>query len=387
MDGTTKIISYPILDGTTWTTIDYEESAVVDDPSCYPNWVCNGSEAVYVDCTSTIPLTCETIPIVQSNIILNTFQHIENLVIGSSSITIIFPEPEADTSYVLNVNMFNEFDASNASMYGIIITNKTVEGFTVLFSSPLDSNKYKLSWSVNTQSTDKGIDNLILNSNKYTVSFSPLINNQYTIATSIVNETDPNPSIYNFIVTERLNDSFTLQFNSPIDSTNYSLEWNIYDSTSFIPNGLINIPQMDESTVNPHIDVPLDPRQRNDKYSLGLSMINTVDASASIYSYIVSKKDNDTFRVRFSSPIDSTNYYLSWAITYRPEEEYLYRQESGFRLFDTMGRFDCTHGFDMLELTIETPSQSGVILTESDVWLLQEAAVDENVDDYGLLWS
>jgi hypothetical protein len=100
---------------------------------------------------------------------------------------------------------------------------------------------------------------------------------------------------------------------------------------------------------------------------------------------MITKKNTNDFRVAFSSPIDSTNYYLSWAITYRDPELYTYRQESGFRWFDTMGRFDCTHGFDMVEISMERVSQIGVILQESEGWLLQEAAVNPVLDDYGLL--
>jgi len=98
-------------------------------------------------------------------------------------------------------------------------------------------------------------------------------------------------------------------------------------------------------------------------------------------------KNPQNFNVRFSGPIDSTNYYLSWSITYRAEEEYLYRQESGFRLFDTMGRFDCSHGFDIVKISIESVSQQGVIIQENEGWILQEAAVDTGEDDYGILWE
>ena len=50
-----------------------------------------------------------------------------------------------------------------------------------------------------------------------------------------------------------------------------------------------------------------------------------------------------------------------------------------------MGRFDCTHGFDMVEITMDVVSQQGVILQENEGWLLQEDAININDDDYGLL--
>jgi len=317
-------------------------------------------------CTDLIPLTCENVPIVFSETVIDTLEHIEGLQIGSDSFTVIFPDPMSTPFYILNVNIFNEIDQSLASMYGIIITSKTTIGFTVKFSSPLDSIHYKLSWSVDTESTLSGTDILNYNEDLYRVSFPALSSSNYTIGTSMINQIDSEPSIYQFIVTERSNDGFTMQFNSPIDSTNYEINWNIYDSTSFIPNGIINLPYMLKTETDPSvvIDIPL---QDNDKYSLGITILNTIDASASIYSYIVTNKTASEFKIRFSSPIDSTNYYLSWAITFTTEEEYLFRQDSGFRLFDTMGTFDCTHGFDSVEISIDVVSQIGLILWEEGV--------------------
>jgi hypothetical protein len=242
-----------------------------------------------------------------------------------------------------------------------------VNGFTVKFSSPIDSGNYKLSWNVNADSTVSGIEVLNYNSDIYEVSFPAQPSSDYAITTSIVNENDSNPSMYEFVVTEKSNDGFTMQFNIPIDSTNYEINFNIYDSTaSVVPNGIVNLPL---GTIEEIITIP---NQTNDKYSLGLTIINTVDASASIYSYIVSEKNSDNFKVRFSSLIDSTNYYLSWAIPFTTEEVYLYRQDSGFRMFDTMGTFDCTHGFDSVEISISVLTQLGVILQEDGFWLLQE---------------
>jgi len=345
---------------------------VCDRLSGIPPASFDGTSAMRIDpdstgCTELIPMTCENVPIVFSEQIATTIEQIEDLALGSESITVVFPDPMSSSSYVLNVNMFNEIDGLLVSMYGLIITSKTVNGFTVKFSSPIDSGNYKLSWNVNADSTVSGIEVLNYNSDIYEVSFPAQPSSDYAITTSIVNENDSNPSMYEFVVTEKSNDGFTMQFNIPIDSTNYEINFNIYDSTaSVVPNGIVNLPL---GTIEEIITIP---NQTNDKYSLGLTIINTVDASASIYSYIVSEKNSDNFKVRFSSLIDSTNYYLSWAIPFTTEEVYLYRQDSGFRMFDTMGTFDCTHGFDSVEISISVLTQLGVILQEDGFWLLQE---------------
>ena len=46
-----------------------------------------------------------------------------------------------------------------------------------------------------------------------------------------------------------------------------------------------------------------------------------------------------------------------------------YYQSGGFRDFDVEGRFDCTHGFDLVQITVEDTSY---ILQENDAFLLQE---------------
>jgi methionine-rich copper-binding protein CopC len=328
-------------------------------------------------CLDFISMTCENVPIVFSEEVVNTFEKIENLAIDSTSITVLFDGPLASDQYILNVNLYNEIDRS---MYGIIVTEKSEYGFTVQFSSPLDSINYKLSWSVNTEATLSGTYTFDNGSDYHRVNFiESLSTNDYAIATAMVNEIDVNPSIYNFVVTEKDANGFAIKLADAIDSTSYELDWNVYDSTSFVPNGTVQISQGITA-----LPVDIDD-QLNDKYSLALSIINTVDVTSSIYSYLVTQKNSNNFTIQFSSPIDSTNYYLSWAITDKAEEESLYRQESGFRLFDTMGRFDCSHGFDIVEIYLETVSQEGVIIQENEGWILQEAAIDPNDNEYGLL--
>ena len=329
------------------------------------------------DCTEWIPMTCENVPVVFSEVLTDTIEHVEDLYIGSESVTVLFPEAESSADYVLNINIFNEWTGSSPSMYGMIITNKSINGFTVNFSSPLDSIHYKLSWSVDSDSTDRGIDDLTSGSDTYKVTFTiPLSSSDYSIGTSMFNNIDTPPSMYQFIVTDRDTTGFTMQFNSPIDSTNYSVDWSVYDTTASDVSALYNIPNgVDWTTV----DIP---EQLNDIYSLSLTMINTVDVNPSIYSYVTIQKNTNNFTVKFSSPIDSTNYYLAWAITYKPAEEYHVQQESGFRLYDTMGTYDCTHGFDMVDISMEVFSQLGVLLQENDYWLLQDGG---DSDGYAIL--
>jgi hypothetical protein len=84
------------------------------------------------------------------------------------------------------------------------------------------------------------------------------------------------------------------------------------------------------------------------------------------------------------TPIDSTGYVTSEIISGEPPQfiddtsttyvtdstNFVYYQSGGFADWDTGGMFDCTHGFDLVQITIEeiTPA----ILKEDGSFLLQE---------------
>lgn len=66
---------------------------------------------------------------------------------GSSSHTVVFSTPMATVNYVVYTSITNVIDA-NLSYYSEIITEKTVNGFTVDFSGNIDSDNYVLEWVV-----------------------------------------------------------------------------------------------------------------------------------------------------------------------------------------------------------------------------------------------
>lgn len=67
---------------------------------------------------------------------------------GVSTATVTFDTSAADTFYAVSISLSNEIDA-NPSMYGMTVTEKTTEGFTVNFSGVMDSANYVLDWAVN----------------------------------------------------------------------------------------------------------------------------------------------------------------------------------------------------------------------------------------------
>ena len=304
---------------------------------------------------------------------------------GSDNITGLFRE-EQTAGYALTLNLFNEDDPS-PSTYSHIITQKSLIGFTALFSGAMDSANYSISYDYD-NSDDSGIVNVPDGSSTIIVNIPAppevIDATSYTIALALSNTVDSNPSFYTYSVIERTSTYFTVQFSGAMDSANYYLEWIIITHNT---QGVTPLSQGWTSTT-----IPLYPYEVNDSYGLSLTLLNTIDATSSIIPFIVTDKAINGFTITFDSPMDSPNYELMWS---RPlgsslqAEDYNYRQTGGFVNFDgvpgavdstayiyvegTEGRFDCTHGFDLLEIEIEDvpvefiAQENGDLLLQEDV--------------------
>lgn len=68
-----------------------------------------------------------------------------SMITGIGNITISFDYPFDDTGFQVVVSLLNDVD-TNPSQYGITISAKTVNGFTVDFSGAMDSDNYELHW-------------------------------------------------------------------------------------------------------------------------------------------------------------------------------------------------------------------------------------------------
>ena len=89
-----------------------------------------------------------------------------------------------------------------------------------------------------------------------------------------------------------------------MSAAEYGKEDVLQDGWTQIPNG------EDEITVNFNC-----PCEYCDNFDIALSVVNTVDGTPSKYGYILTNKTSSSFTVKFSSPMDSDNYYLSWTQT------------------------------------------------------------------------
>jgi len=294
--------------------------------------------------------------------------------IDSSSFIITFPEALADDNYAIGAALRKE-DLST-SIYNFIITDKSATGFEVLLNGHIDDTDYSLDWYTFSDATSSiwGIESLDATSSSVTITLAtPYLSTSYAISLAMVNETDSNPSIYGYSIIEKTTTSFTVQFSAPIDSINYTLEW--YCCEQGVVSGNY---QLSSGTQSATIPVSVGTLYHTE-YPLLVSIASDSTATPAIYSHITTDKTITGFTVNFSSIIDSNDYYLSWIIPdiSSPGFSQLdYYQSGGFRIFDDEGSFDCTHGFDLVEITIE--DALGFILLEQEdtpgvpAFLLQE---------------
>jgi len=96
----------------------------------------------------------------------------------------------------------------------------------------------------------------------------------------------------------------------------------------------------------------------------------------SLYSHLITSKTIDSITVELSGATDSTSYSLLWfspKLEFEVKEVFSmdYWQSGGFRDFDEEGTFDCTHGFDLVFITVEEALLSYLLLENND-HLLQE---------------
>lgn len=292
--------------------------------------------------------------------------NVEPIPMGVSSVYYNLNEDvEPDENYSL-VACISNVVYPNSSMLAYTIKTKTALGFYIDLSDITENPDYKIDWLKSRDPNNSGLKQLNAGDMSTIVNFasakdttSPILISLETIdSTALV-------SHYLYEITDRTINGFTVRFSSPIATSNYILNWVIPSNTN---SGVEPLPiGLDEVTVvfsNPTL---------NDINAIVGSIINVADATSSMYPFQVIEKSITSFKVKFSSPIDSNNYYFAWDVVGAENklDELLFIQTGGFRHFDQEGTFDCTHGFDLISITIEDITD--YILQEDGFYLLQES--------------
>lgn len=146
---------------------------------------------------------------------------------GSTSIVVTFPSPLVTTSYSVIASIANLTD-SNPEFIPIVITNKTVSGFTASWNTPTDSSNYLLDYIVPGVEEQLGEAALSSGSVSATVTLPvPLSTTSYVVAAVMVNYTDSNPQFQPVTITGKTASSFNVKWNAPLDSSNYRLAFQV----------------------------------------------------------------------------------------------------------------------------------------------------------------
>ena len=148
---------------------------------------------------------------------------------GATSVTVVFSSVFADTSYTANAIFENTTDA-NPIFQPVNITNKTTTGFTASWNAPVDSGNYTLCYSASPlgAQTAAGVESLASGISTKAITLSPpQSNTDYAIVANFNNSVDADPLHQPITITSKATSGFTLTWNSPTDSVNYSLEYSI----------------------------------------------------------------------------------------------------------------------------------------------------------------
>jgi len=145
--------------------------------------------------------------------------------------------------------------------------------------------------------------------NIVSISVPGLTSSNYSIALSLRNE-NVSSSIYNYIVQNKTASGFQVLLSSPTDSANYYIEWDVtYDSTNA---GVTNLIAAGSTEVT--ITLPSGFVCPAADYSVAVALVNNLDVTPSIYAYDIIDKTATSFKVRFSGPLDSPNYFIDWNV-------------------------------------------------------------------------
>jgi methionine-rich copper-binding protein CopC len=295
---------------------------------------------------------------------------------GASSVSVLYDVVHTSPNYSLVLNIYNETD-SVPSIIPYVITARDVNGFTVDFSDSFDSGNYYLAWDIVDATSASGVTPIPDSTNEVSVTFSqPMAHVNYTVGLTMENLVDgTDVQHFLFTITEKSTTGFTVKFSDVMPNGNYSIGWSTFEYARSTPLGLdygweLLTPGSDSITV----DFGSAP-EIFDNYTLSLDIVNTDGTAVSNYGYIIISKTVSEFVVRFTSPIDTDgSYYLSWAMPVYANAEwvdYAYRQTGQMRNFDAEGTFDCTHGMDQVDITLE--NEFSFLLQENGSYLTQES--------------
>jgi len=223
---TSFFVDFPIAEKDTDYALTVNLSNVVDATSIYSYIITNKTTLGFEILFSGIIDSGHYFISYDTDIDRNDISDCTPLSNGDTTKTVTFAVPEVDNDYSIALGISN-VDDPTPSIYSYSIIAKTVNGFTVQFSSPIDSNNYKLNWIASRINND--IEDLSLGMPSVTIALpTPQVNDNYGISLSLINTIDSSSTIIPFIVTNKTITDFEVYFLvNLLDSDNFALLWHL----------------------------------------------------------------------------------------------------------------------------------------------------------------
>ena len=142
-----------------------------------------------------------------------------------------------------------------------------------------------------------------------TVTFpTPQSSNNYSIVGSIYNPTDPNPEFFPIIVSNKTNATATFEWNQPLDTNDYFLDYSINPGLSTQAGEMI-VPMGATSVV---ITMPLPIGTTS--YIVNAEMTDYSDSYPQFQPVTITQKTGSTFTVSWNTPTETANVAIVWQL-------------------------------------------------------------------------
>ena len=197
----------------------------------------------------------------------------------------------------------------NEYLYPININQKSIYGFNFYSSLMNKNDSFKVNWfsSIVTDSNNYkcGYDQLKLTRTQditFQTSFSDT--NYGIFATLITNDIK---KFYFFNILEKRTDGFKIILSDILKTDEYFLNWAAFSLNSLgekQQGGIVDIP-----IASTELTVTL-PIEATEEYMVFATLENEIDSR--FYLYEIIEKTLTYFKVKFSSPINTSNYKLNW---------------------------------------------------------------------------
>lgn len=219
---------------------------------------------------------------------------------GTTQLSVTFTSPQTDTSYIVLPMMENLVD-SNPQFQQVEVTSKTVSGFIVQWSNPLDTANYVLSYIVPPKTlnyTEVAIGSGVTNPTIANPFLQP--GSVYPVLAILQNIVDANPQFQPVTVTSKSSASTMIKFSQPTDSSNYKVTM-VQNATA----------QLSLSAAASSATIPINVDYGATGYGVFVTMSNVTDPNPMFQPLLITGKTTNSITVSWTNPLDTANYALT----------------------------------------------------------------------------